>query len=698
MKKYLLCLLMLLPLMAWADDSGTCGDSVTWSYVEATHTLTISGNGLMSNYKAEDYKHAPWYNYRKEIQTVLINNNVTCIGRYAFYNCTSMTSVTIPNSVTSIDDYAFYNCSNLASVIIPNNVTSIGRSAFEYCGSLESVVIGSSVTSIGDRSFTNAPVKTKIFWLTNTRPDGYDNIPGVMNYASNDKLGSGFIVYPFLSSMFNVDGIIYVPVSPSERTCDAIGCLYDSTSVNTRIPSSIIYRGIEMKVRKIQPYICYNNKFIKKLVWDNDSAVSAHAFHGCSNMETVKLGQNITSIGISAFSGCTSLQSVSIPEALTTIDSYAFSGCSKISLFSIPKSVKKIGNFAFQGCKGLKNFIISNRDDELTLGSNYNSPLFSDCPLDSVYIGGNITYNAGFDYGYSPFYRNTSLRTVVITDKETEISNNEFYGCTNLQNISIGDGVKTFGTRSFSGCSSLHELSFGSQLETIGEEAFSDCASVTKIFSKAFTPPTCGAQALDDINKWNCKLYVPIGSLNSYQAAGQWKDFFFIEEDGSKTPDTHKCATPTIQYSNGKLTFSSETEGAVCLSTITDKDITTYNSNEVQLGVTYNISVYATKNGYENSDAASATLCWVDVEPKTDGISNGIAQVKAQAVLIQSCNGVLNVSGLDNGTMVHAYNIAGQMLGYAKANGNNVLLSTNLKSGEIAILKIGDKSIKIVMK
>ena len=164
------------------------------------------------------------------------------------------------------------------------------------------------------------------------------------------------------------------------------------------------------------------------------------------------------------------------------------------------------------------------------MGSNGSTALFADCPLDSVYIGGDISYSTTSNKGYSPFYRNTSLRSVTITDKETEISPNEFYGCTNLESFSVGDGVTLFGDWCFSGCSSLKTLSFGSHLQTIGKEAFSDCVSVTQIKSKAAVPPTCGSQALDDINKWNCTLTVPKGSMSQYQTADQWKEFLFVEE------------------------------------------------------------------------------------------------------------------------------------------------------------------------
>ena len=82
-----------------------------------------------------------------------IPDSVTSIGRYAFYGCTSLTSVTIPGSVTSIGVYAFDSCASLISVTIPDGVTSIGDSAFDYCTSLTSVTIPGSVTSIGDSVF-----------------------------------------------------------------------------------------------------------------------------------------------------------------------------------------------------------------------------------------------------------------------------------------------------------------------------------------------------------------------------------------------------------------------------------------------------------------------------------------------------------------------------------------------------------------
>ena len=131
-KQLFLFILFLLPLTASADDSGTCGRNLTWTYVEATHTLTISGSGEMNNYSYHT-NLAPWSGYHEKISTIIIESGVTRIGEYAFYDCSSMVTIDIPNSVTSIGVSAFDNCVNLTSIDIPNSVTNIEDGAFLNC-------------------------------------------------------------------------------------------------------------------------------------------------------------------------------------------------------------------------------------------------------------------------------------------------------------------------------------------------------------------------------------------------------------------------------------------------------------------------------------------------------------------------------------------------------------------------------------
>ncbi len=64
--------------------------AVTWDFDEATGTLTISGTGAMANYSSSD---RPWADKLSDIKSVVIENGVTSIGKYAFQSCTSLTAV-----------------------------------------------------------------------------------------------------------------------------------------------------------------------------------------------------------------------------------------------------------------------------------------------------------------------------------------------------------------------------------------------------------------------------------------------------------------------------------------------------------------------------------------------------------------------------------------------------------------------------
>ena len=115
------------------------------------------------------------------------------------------------------------------------------------------------------------------------------------------------------------------------------------------------------------------------------------------------------------------------------------------------------------------------------------------------------------------------------------------------------------------------------------------------------------------------------------------------------------------------------------------------------MSVTYNISVYATKSGYEDSETATATLCWIDVDPQTEGITNGVANIPANAVLIQSEGGIVKVEGIDDGTPVTIYTPDGKQAGSAVCRNGAALVGTSIQPGNVAIVKIGDKSVKVAV-
>ena len=346
---------------------------------------------------------------------------------------------------------------------------------------------------------------------------------------------------------------------------------------------------------------------------------------------------------LNIFGYCSSLTSINIPNSVTSIGGGAFINCSGLTSVTIPNSVTSIEDGAFWGC--------------------------------------------------------SSLTSVTIPNSITSIEDNAFWGCSGLTSITIPNSVTSIGKSAFYNCVNLTSVTIPNSVTSIGDEAFFniDLPIVISLITNPFEIKT-GTFSKNTL--LNSTLYVPKGTINKYKSTAGWKDFVFIEEgDGSGSGQTtQRCEKPTISYSKGKLTFNCATSGATCKYTINDTDIKSGSGDEVKLGVTYNISVYATKSGYDDSETATATLCWIDVEPKAEGIVNGVASVRSYGVMIQASEGFFNISGLEVGTLISIYNTAGQMVGSAKATSETTIVNTTLRNGEIGIVKIGDKSIKVLMK
>jgi hypothetical protein len=182
-----LCLCSANKAISQVVDSGTTGDC-TWTLTGTAdnYKLTftaISDDGAMGNYTSSG--SMPWYSYLSDIKTVDIQQGVTTIGNYAFYECSGLTSVIIPNSVTTIGNRTFMHCSSLTSVTIPNSThfTTVGNEAFYGCSGLTSITIGNSVTSIGNYAFYYCSLD-KIFCLSPIPPSISSNTFSFSHYGS----------------------------------------------------------------------------------------------------------------------------------------------------------------------------------------------------------------------------------------------------------------------------------------------------------------------------------------------------------------------------------------------------------------------------------------------------------------------------------------------------------------------------------
>ena len=525
--------------LSFRSDIATCA----FSYCKNLRLATISNQGSIGDSA---------FSGCISLQTAELGQGITSIGGSAFQGCSILESVIIPDAVNSIGNNAFEDCSTMTSAKIGNSVQTIGSYAFSGCSSLTNMQIGTGVTSIDAFAFQNCSSLPTI--------QIPQNVTSIGNYVFSNCYG--------LKTVLMDDGESELNLGSNNSNPLFINCRLDSVYIGR----NIAYPTASNK--GYSPF--YNNKSLRTIIiTDKETEITESEFNSCSALQTVELGEGIKSIGNSAFKNCSKLQSIVIHDSVASlgnntfencsamtfakigtsvksIPTYAFSNCSSLPIIQIPQNVTTIGDHVFNGCISLKTVLMDEGEGELSLGCNGGTPLFVNCPLDSVYIGRNITYSTASSKGYSPFYRNTSLRSVAITDRETEISMNEFYGCTSLKNVRIGDSVTTIGDWAFSGCSSLDYFSFGSNVETIGKEAFSDCTAMTSLISRAETPPVCGSQALDDINKWECTLLVPDGFVEAYQAAPQWKEFFFVDVDPDGIEEIkNESLTPALSKGEG---------------------------------------------------------------------------------------------------------------------------------------------------
>ncbi len=281
------------------------------------------------------------------LSSIIIPKGLTSVGYYAFEGCSSLASITIPEGVTSIGSNAFTDCSGelfvncnvpskafvgsrFSKVTIGEDVTSVGEESFYNCTQLHSVIIGSGVLTIGSDAFYGTP-KEKVSWLTNVPPSGYRYADGLINYVGNSQYLdlTNTKEYPYISSLFEVDGVTYVP-NPTNMTCDVIDCRYSNIGAQIRIDSIVTYRGKQLQVGTVMPYTFYKNDCVQSIKIDCNGDVAYGVFYGCKNLTSLFLGDNVLNVGEDAFYNCKHLEFFEIGRSLKNIGSNAFYGCRDI--------------------------------------------------------------------------------------------------------------------------------------------------------------------------------------------------------------------------------------------------------------------------------------------------------------------------------------------------------------------------------
>lgn len=432
------------------------------------------------------------------ITSVILSDNISKIGRWAFDGCKNLEYIYIPDSIISIDTQCFRNCESLMGIHMPYGTSStkasFGIKIFEGCSGLQKFgTYYKDYVSKDDRCYIQN---------------------GILKFFAKSNITEYAI--------------------PSDMNIHTIG---ESAFEGTNISS------IELNdyIKTIAPNAFYGCKDLNKILnWDNVITISENAFNGCESLgssdsvsDPIPLPKYLKKIDNFAFSNCSNLNVSEIPKNVSYIGDYAFAGtsCEKIDLsdtkihqinqcafkncnslvnIKLSKNTRTIKESAFEGCEKLTTVI----QDKLSQIVNYNletigDSAFKDCKALSDIPYSGVSYVG--DYAFAGCYINSenqinlNLNNIEYigvgcfsgsgitrlkinnASKLTQISKNAFYNCSNLTSIEIPDTIKSIGDSAFCNCGKLgygytkdenekeilNKIILPKQLKELGERCFS---------------------------------------------------------------------------------------------------------------------------------------------------------------------------------------------------------------------------------
>ena len=416
------------------------------------------------------------------------------------------------------------------------------------------------------------------------------------------------------------------------------------------------------------------------------TSLGNECFQYCSVLTSITIPSSVTLLGVGCFRNCSGLTSITIPSSVTSLGENCFTACSGLTSITIPSSVTSLSNGCFSGCSGLTSISIPS---SVTALSDW---CFSGCSgLTSISIPSSVTSLGGYSFSGC-----SGLTSITIPSSVNSLGSGCFSGCSGLTSITIPSTVTSLGEHCFSSCSGLTSVTIPSSVTSLGYYCFSDCSGLETVYFKG---KYCNSSYTDLHIPTTSIIKVPTEYLQDYKNAfGSKYKYIYAwnpSESGDDTKPVTQCATPSISYASGELKFASETAGAEYHYTITDADMASnaYNKEgKVTLSAAYKISVYATADGYSASDKAEATLYWINAN-----LENGtnINQVRTRGVVASTHDGIISLSGLDDGEVVKFFAADGKYLGSTvAANG----AASYAVSESLVIAKVGKDSIKIAMK
>ena len=355
------------PVPAAIIASGSCGNNAAWE-LDNEGTLKITGSGPMAD---NGTNHSPWEAYKHQIRQVIIGKDITAIGRFNFFWCSRIESVSfeagsqlerigwgafgysglktiaIPDSVTRIDGYAFYYCSKLSDVTIGENsrLASMGEYVFKADTSLHSLYIPDSTVQIGANIFLDAVANVTLSVGENSYAQAYA-----------EKFGIAYVARP-------------VPVRIVASGSCGENALWELNSEGTlKISGSGPMADNETNHA---PWEACKQQIKQVVIGKDITYIGKFNFFWCSKLETVtfEADSKLERIGWGAF-GYSSLETITIPDSVTRLDGYAFYYCAKLTDVEISEksSLTSMGEYVFKADTRMSSLYIP--DGVTAMGKN----------------------------------------------------------------------------------------------------------------------------------------------------------------------------------------------------------------------------------------------------------------------------------------------------------------------------------------
>ncbi|MBQ7713252.1 MAG: leucine-rich repeat domain-containing protein, partial [Clostridia bacterium] len=358
-----------------------------------------------------------------------IPEGTTTVGKYAFYGCSYLTSVTLPESLTNIEAFAFYNCYRLIKVINKSALT-ITR------GSEDNGYVGYRVITTNNDSIF---VDQNDFLIFKDKWNSY-----LLGYLGSKQS----ITLPK-----NIDRIL----SYAFYNCKSI------TSIT--VPEGITY---------FESYCFAGCSGLSEMTLPQSlRAISNHTFYNCTGLTSIIIPPNVSNIGEEAFSGCTNITSIDIQSKdLFSINKGAFSGCIGLTSIEIPYNTSNIYEGILSGCSSLKNITIpylgggglDSYGVQKPLGYLFGTQNYSgSVAVKQVFTGNVWTDSNGttyWDKSTVTYYIPECLSNVTVLSGNIGCNyGGAFLNCGMLKNIILGEKTEDIYKYSFSGTKSLYSVS-----------------------------------------------------------------------------------------------------------------------------------------------------------------------------------------------------------------------------------------------